>query len=257
MKWYRAFTFLFTSIATGLTAAFLVLLLRPDLAGRDAPPPAPRPILLERSGGPVSYADAVQRAAPSVVNVFASKITRETPHPLFQDPLFKRFFGDQAGRPRYKRENSLGSGVIVEGNGYILTNNHVIEAASEIEVVLSDGRALPARIVGSDPETDIAVLQAAGDKLPAAALGAGGGYHCPDAIIDGTDVQLRAERSGAGDGRVYEITVSAADACGNVGTCTVSVGVPKNQSPGSVPLDSGQDFNAATCPDTTGTSVVK
>ena len=61
MKWYRAFTFLFTSIATGLAAAFLVLLLRPDLAGRDAPPPAPRPILLERSGGPVSYADAVQR----------------------------------------------------------------------------------------------------------------------------------------------------------------------------------------------------
>jgi serine protease DegS len=183
MKWYRAFTFLFTSIATGLAAAFLVLLLRPDLAGRDAPPPAPRPILLERSGGPVSYADAVQRAAPSVVNVFASKITRETPHPLFQDPLFKRFFGDQAGRPRYKRENSLGSGVIVEGNGYILTNNHVIEAASEIEVVLSDGRALPARIVGSDPETDIAVLQAAGDKLPAAALGASDEMQVGDVVM--------------------------------------------------------------------------
>jgi serine protease DegS len=174
MKWYRAFSFLFTSIATGLAAAFLVLLLRPDFVGRDQAPlpqPAPKPVLLERSGGPVSYADAVQRAAPSVVNVFATKVTREKPHPLFQDPLFKRFFGERAGQPRIRRENSLGSGVIVDDNGYILTNNHVIEAASEIQVVLGDGRAVPARIVGSDPETDIAVLQAAGSKLPLAALG--------------------------------------------------------------------------------------
>ena len=182
MKWYRAFTFLFTSIATGLAAAFLVLLLRPDLAGRDAPVP-PRPILLERAGGPVSYADAVQRAAPSVVNVFASKITRQTPHPLFQDPVFKRFFGGQASKPRYRRENSLGSGVIVNGNGYILTNNHVIEAASEIQVVLADGRAVPARVVGSDPETDIAVLQAAGGKLPVAALGTSDEMQVGDVVM--------------------------------------------------------------------------
>ena len=128
-------------------------------------------MLLDRSGGPVSYADAVQRSAPAVVNVFATKITREQPHPLFEDPLFKRFFGDQASRPRYKRENSLGSGVIVDGNGYILTNNHVIEAASDIQIVLGDGRNLPARIVGSDPETDLAVLQAAGRKLPVADIG--------------------------------------------------------------------------------------
>ncbi len=170
MKWYRAFTFLFTSVATGLAAAFLVLLLRPDLAGRSPTPP-PKPLLLERSGGPVSYADAVQRAAPAVVNVFATKITRQKPHPLFEDPLFKRFFGEQASQPRFKRENSLGSGVIVDSNGYVLTNNHVIEAASEIEIVLGDGRSLPARIVGTDPETDIAVLQAAGHKLPVASLG--------------------------------------------------------------------------------------
>ena len=170
MKWYRAFSFLFTSVATGLAAAFLVLLLRPDLAGHE-PPPAPQPVLLDRSGGPVSYADAVQRAAPSVVNVFASKITRESAPPLFDDPAFKRFFGNRADRPRYKRENSLGSGVIVDRNGYILTNNHVIEGASEIQVVLSDGRSMPARIVGRDPETDLAVLQAAGDKLAVAQFG--------------------------------------------------------------------------------------
>jgi serine protease DegS len=170
MKWYRAFSFLFTSVATGLAAAFLVLLLRPDLVGRQATAPT-QAVLLERSGGPVSYADAVQRAAPSVVNVFATKITRTKRHPLFDDPLFKRFFGDQTERPKIKRENSLGSGVIVDGNGYVLTNNHVIDSASEIHIVLGDGRSLPARIVGNDPETDLALLQAAGDRFPVATLG--------------------------------------------------------------------------------------
>jgi len=182
MKWYRAFSFLFTSVATGLAAAFLVLLLRPDFAGRDVAP-ATTPVLLERSGGPVSYADAVQRAAPSVVNVYAVKITRVKPHPLFDDPVFKRLFGNRTTEPRTKRENSLGSGVIVDDNGYVLTNNHVIEAASEIQIVLADGRSMPARIVGSDPETDIAVLQAAGDKLPVAALGTGERLQVGDVVM--------------------------------------------------------------------------
>jgi serine protease DegS len=182
MKWYRAFTFLFTSVATGLAAAFLVLLLRPDFTGREAAP-APKPVLLERAGGPVSYADAVQRAAPSVANVYATKITREKPHPLFDDPVFRRFFGDRPNRPSLKEENSLGSGVIVDDNGYILTNNHVIESASEIRVVLNDGRSMPARVVGSDPETDIAVLQAAGDKFPIASLGAAEELQVGDVVM--------------------------------------------------------------------------
>ena len=182
MKWYRAFSFLFTSVATGLAAAFLVLLLRPDLTGRETSP-EPKPVLLERSGGPVSYAAAVQRAAPSVVNVFATKITREKRHPLFDDPVFKRFFGDRAARPRIKRENSLGSGVIVDDNGHILTNSHVIDGASEIQVVLDDGRSLPARVVGSDPETDVAVLQAAGDSLPIASLGTGDPLQVGDVVM--------------------------------------------------------------------------
>ncbi|HPQ25320.1 MAG TPA: trypsin-like peptidase domain-containing protein [Gammaproteobacteria bacterium] len=182
MKWYRAFSFLFTSIATGLAAAFLVLLLRPDFAGRETATPPP-PVLLDRTGGPVSYADAVQRAAPSVVNVFATKITREKTPALFDDPVFRRFFGDQASRPRFKRENSLGSGVIVDSNGYILTNNHVIEASSEIQVVLGDGRSLPARIVGSDPETDIAVLQAAGSGLAVASLATSDDMQVGDVVM--------------------------------------------------------------------------
>lgn len=85
------------------------------------------------------------------------------------------------------------------------------------------------------------------DENPLTARGAGGPIHCPDAVVNGTDVLLRAERSGSGDGRVYEITVSATDNCGNVGTCTVSVGVPKSQAPGSTPVDSGQAFDATMC----------
>lgn len=95
------------------------------------------------------------------------------------------------------------------------------------------------------------------DEDPSAATGAGGPAHCPDAMVDGTDVQLRAERSGSGDGRVYEITVSATDGCGNVGTCSVSVGVPKSQSPGSVPIDSGQGFDAEMCTATAATAVLE
>ena len=172
MKLYRVFTFLFTSIATGLAAAFIVLLLRPDLL-QDGLGEIQQnlPQLPSLSSGPVSYADAVAAAAPSVVNVFATKITRQNPPALFSDPLFQRFFGDELSRPRYKRENSLGSGVVVDANGFILTNNHVISGAAEIQVVLRDGRQFPARIVGSDPESDLAVLQAAGDNMPMAHLG--------------------------------------------------------------------------------------
>ncbi len=185
MKWYRAFTFVFTSIATGLAAAFLVVLIRPDLVigNGELNAPTPKPILLERSGGPVSYADAVQRASASVVNVFATKITQQKTHPLFDDPLFKRFFGEQASRPRYKRQNSLGSGVIVDSNGYVLTNNHVIEGAREIQIVLDDGRSMPARIVGTDPETDIAVLQTAGDNLSIASLGSSDEMQVGDVVM--------------------------------------------------------------------------
>jgi serine protease DegS len=182
MKWYRALSFLFTSVATGLAAAFLVLLLRPDLAGRE--PAATQPtVTLDRRSGPVSYAAAVQRAAPSVVNIFALKITREQRHPLLDDPVFRRFFGDQPDRPRIRRENSLGSGVIVNDNGYILTNNHVIAGTTDIKVVLGDGRSLPARIVGTDPETDLAILQAAGDKLPIAALGRSDAMQVGDVVM--------------------------------------------------------------------------
>lgn len=172
MKLYRVFTFLFTSVTTGLAAALIVLLLRPELfQGSWLSDTTQEVARVTNGSGPASYADAVAKSAPAVVNVYASKLTRAHSNPLFEDPLFKRFFGDRLDRPTFKRENSLGSGVIVNSNGYILTNNHVISGASEIHIVLRDGRQFPARIVGTDPETDLAVLQTAGGDLPVATLG--------------------------------------------------------------------------------------
>ena len=198
MKFYRTFSFVFTSIATGLAAAFLLVLLRPDLVApprpdtpatqEHAPAPAPRAVVDQPGAGSppavTSYADAVALAAPAVVNVFASKLTRERPNPLFSDPLFRRFFGQGDTQPRIKRENSLGSGVIVDPNGYVLTNNHVIEGASEIRVVLGDGRQMAARIVGVDPDTDLAVLQVGGGvNLPVARLGPSDRLRVGDVVL--------------------------------------------------------------------------
>jgi len=115
-----------------------------------------------------SYRDAAGRAMPAVVNILTSKALRRN-HPLLRDPLFRKFFNE---RPlRDERQSSLGSGVIVSPDGYILTNNHVIAAADEIEVVLADGRKAPAKVVGTDPETDLAVIRIAASNLPVIVLG--------------------------------------------------------------------------------------
>jgi Do/DeqQ family serine protease len=117
-----------------------------------------------------SYSDAVRRAAPAVVSIFTSKDVKVPQHPFFNDPLFRRFFGDGGGEePR--RASGLGSGVIVSARGYILTNDHVVEAADEIEVGLADGKKLRAKVIGTDQETDLAVLQVEGADLPAITFG--------------------------------------------------------------------------------------
>src|ERR1700704_929050 len=107
---------------------------------------------------------------PSVVNIFTSKEVKVPRHPFMDDPLFRRFFGDQMDGDT-QHSSSLGSGVIVGPEGYILTNHHVIEAADEIELALADGRKAPARVVGTDPETELAVLKVDLSGLPAVTFG--------------------------------------------------------------------------------------
>jgi serine protease DegQ len=115
-----------------------------------------------------SYREAAGRAMPAVVNILTSKSLGKN-HPLLKDPFFRRFFGDRT--PQDEQQSSLGSGVIVSPDGYILTNNHVIEAADEIHVVLADGRKAAAKVVGTDPETDLAVIRIDAKSLPVMVLG--------------------------------------------------------------------------------------
>jgi len=119
-----------------------------------------------------SYRAAAGRAMPAVVNIITSKKPKHRKHPLLRDPFFKKFFGDRdRDGEGDDDEASLGSGVIVSAEGYILTNNHVVEAADEIEVVLADGRKAAAKVVGTDPETDLAVIKISLEKLPVIVLG--------------------------------------------------------------------------------------
>ncbi len=129
-----------------------------------------------------SYSDAVAKATPSVVNIFTSKEVRAQRHPFLNDPLFRRFFGEQFGEPPEK-SSSLGSGVIVSSSGYILTNSHVVEAADEIEVLLADGRKLLAKQVGSDAESDLAVLRVESEQLPAITFGSSETLRVGDIVL--------------------------------------------------------------------------
>jgi serine protease DegQ len=125
---------------------------------------------------------AATKAMPAVVNIFTAKEVRVTRHPFTDDPLFRRFFGDQFdGETRHS--SSLGSGVIVGAEGYILTSHHVIEAADEIEVALADGRKAPARVVGTDPETDLAVLKADLTNLPSITFGSANSLSVGDVVL--------------------------------------------------------------------------
>jgi len=165
---------IFTQTVTVLLAIFFVVsTLRPELL-----PWTPRGKLatireavkekVEQTLSAGGFHTAAEVAMPSVVNIFTSKEVRAAPHPFMDDPTFQRFFGDRFG-PRTER--SLGSGVIVSPEGYILTNHHVVEAANEIQVALMDGRNAQARVIGSDPESDLAVLKIDLDNLPSIAFG--------------------------------------------------------------------------------------
>ena len=113
---------------------------------------------------------AAEKAMPAVVNIYTTKQIRSNEHPFLDDPFWQHFFGDQF-EDNNQRNSSLGSGVIITAEGYILTNHHVIEAAKHIEVALSDGRKIPAKIVGTDPDSDLAVLKIQSENVPYITIG--------------------------------------------------------------------------------------
>ncbi|MBR7747125.1 S1C family serine protease [Undibacterium baiyunense] len=122
-----------------------------------------------KNNAPGTYHLAAKRAMPSVVNISATRSSGNN-NPLLNDPFFKRFFGEQA-KPKAERPSSSGSGVIMSPQGHILTNNHVIQGAGAIEVALADGRQATAKVIGTDPDTDLAVLQIDLKDLPTITLG--------------------------------------------------------------------------------------
>lgn len=173
----RRFWLLFAQTVTIALALYFVYgALRPASRVQQlgsAAKPVPVVETASSSLAPGSYRDAAARAMPAVVNILTLQVPKRGAHPLARDPFFKRFFGerDPDDGDGEDLKNSLGSGVIVSHEGYVLTNNHVVEGADEIEVVLTDGRKAPAKIVGLDPETDLAVIKINLDKLPVIVLG--------------------------------------------------------------------------------------
>lgn len=170
---------IFSQAATVALALLLVIgTLRPDwLPSETALGTAKQVISLRESPAGVntaaranSYSDALRNAVPAVVNVYTSKEIKSPHYPFLKDPVFRQFFGNQFD-DQPQRAQGLGSGVIVSSQGYIVTNQHVIEAADEIEVALADGRKLRAKLVGSDPDTDLAVLRVDAASLPSIAFG--------------------------------------------------------------------------------------
>ena len=203
--WHKAVIFLAGAVVGGLALAFLIVAWRPELladrlaarqaerrsaAPADAAQQAPNPsgAAAEDTLAPASparqaplasYAEAVRKAAPSVVNVYAARIvTERLPRDLLQDP-----FGELAPRYRRRLEQSLGSGVIIDPSGQIVTNHHVIANAAAIRVQLADGREADARVIGRDPDTDLALLRVELRGLPAIELGRSAPLRVGDVVL--------------------------------------------------------------------------
>ncbi|WP_341303725.1 Do family serine endopeptidase AlgW [Pseudomonas sp. TMP25] len=169
---FKALRFLGWPLLVGVLSALLIMQYFPQWVGLPGQDVNVRqaPLFSRAQEGPVSYADAVTVASPAVANLYSSKFVNKPTHPLFEDPQFRKFFGDNL--PRQQRmESSLGSAVIMSPEGYLLTNNHVVAGADQIIVALKDGRETLARLIGSDPETDLAVLKIDLPDLPFIILG--------------------------------------------------------------------------------------
>lgn len=179
----KRFWLLFSQSVTVLLAAYFIVVTlkpgwlpaRPGVSGTVALVEAPTV-----SGATVpagSFREAAKKASSAVVSINTSKNARPSPHS--SDPWFRFFFGDQRDEPQV----GLGSGVIVSADGYILTNNHVVESADEIEVILNDSRRARAKVIGTDPESDLAVLKIALDRLPVIVLGNANSLQVGDQVL--------------------------------------------------------------------------
>lgn len=154
------------ALAVLLALYFITEVLRPEWVPERLQKPAHQ---VAQPEGVAGYRNAVDKAMPAVVNIFTSKRAMEMPkHPFFEDPEIRKFFGDELEEQLDPQEQiaGSGSGVIVNSDGLIVTNQHVVESADEIEVGLNDGRTAKAELVGTDPETDLAVLRIKMDDLP-------------------------------------------------------------------------------------------
>src|SRR4051812_12162760 len=157
------------AVTVTLAALFVVSLVRPELLSwrnrvievrESTPATAPLPAAMPRA---LSFSEAARKATPSVVNISATRQVRRR-NPMLDDPAFQKFFGERFNLPP-ETQLSLGSGVIVSREGYILTNDHVVEGVTDIQVTLADGRTVSGKIVGTDPDTDLAVVRVAAANL--------------------------------------------------------------------------------------------
>ena len=169
---FKALRFFGWPLLAGVLIALLIIQRYPQWVGLPSLDvnlqQAPQTSYIQQ--GPVTYADAVVRAAPAVANLYTTKVVNKNARPLFEDPQFRHFFGNNEPKQR-RMESSLGSAVLMSPEGYLLTNNHVVAGADQIVVALKDGRETHARVIGSDPETDLAVLKIDLKNLPAITIG--------------------------------------------------------------------------------------
>ena len=177
------------AVTVALALLFVVATLKPEWLNRAPGQMLPQIVSIstvadgaaQATTAPGSLAAAAKRAAPAVVSIAASKAPVANPHA--DDPWFRFFFGQRGAPQSQEPQRGLGSGVIVSADGYLITNHHVVEGADEIEVLLADGRQAQAKLVGTDPETDVALLKISLPKLPAVTFGNSDRLQVGDAVL--------------------------------------------------------------------------
>lgn len=193
MRLNRFTRFVISYMLVGFIVALAVVWFAPGLLEQTRPlveieqnPNATAPLAAKgnaRANEPVTYADAIDQAAPAIVNIYTATRSPDPRNVLFNDPLFDELFDGAAASGEAPLDTALGSGVLVSKTGLLLTNNHVIEGAEQIQIMLADGRTASAELVGNDPESDLAVLQTDLRPLPHVTLGASDGLRVGDVVF--------------------------------------------------------------------------